>query len=123
ARKRQMGRRYSELLQDIPGLQLPLAETDYAENIYWVYGIVLKDEIPFDAAEVIERLKAHQIGTRPFFWCMHEQPVFLKMGLFEGVSCPAAENLARRGFYLPSGLALTEEQIVTVANTLRKIIQ
>jgi perosamine synthetase len=121
ARKRQMGRRYSELLQDIPGLQLPLAETDYAENIYWVYGIVLKDEIPFDAAEVIERLKAHQIGTRPFFWCMHEQPVFHKMGLLQGISCPVAENLARRGFYLPSGLALTPEHIERVAESMHKI--
>jgi perosamine synthetase len=121
ARKRQMGRRYSELLQDIPGLQLPLAETDYAENIYWVYGIVLKDEIPFDAAEVIERLKAHQIGTRPFFWCMHEQPVFQKMGLLQGISCPVAENLARRGFYLPSGLALTPEHIERVAESMHKI--
>jgi perosamine synthetase len=121
ARKRQMGRRYSELLQDIPGLQLPLAETDYAENIYWVYGIVLKDEIPFDAAEVIERLKAHQIGTRHFFWCMHEQPVFHKMGLLQGISCPVAENLARRGFYLPSGLALTPEHIERVAESMHKI--
>ncbi|MFM6813005.1 MAG: DegT/DnrJ/EryC1/StrS family aminotransferase, partial [Dolichospermum sp.] len=101
----------------------PLAKSDYADNIYWVYGIVLQEEITFDAEVMMKKLAEHKIGTRPFFWCMHEQPVFLKMGLFEGVSCPAAENLARRGFYLPSGLALTEEQIVTVANTLRKIIQ
>lgn len=123
ARKRQMGQLYTELLREITSIQLPLAETDYADNIYWVYGIVLKDEIPIDAGEMMKRLAEHKIGTRPFFWCMHEQPVFRKMGLFEGVSCPVAEKLARRGFYVPSGLALTEEQIVTVANTLRKIIQ
>jgi len=64
------------------GLQLPIPKMDYAENIYWVYGMVLKDEVPFDAEEVMQRLRQHQIGTRPFFWPMHEQPVFQKMGLF-----------------------------------------
>ena len=120
-RKRKMGRRYRELLQNIPCLELPLPQTDYAENIYWVYGIVLKDEVNFDATEAMKRLKEHQIGTRPFFWCMHEQPVFHKMGLLQNVSCPVAERLARRGFYLPSGLALTDEQIERVAQAVQQV--
>jgi perosamine synthetase len=122
ARKRHMGRRYTELLADIPGLELPLERTDYAENIYWVYGIVLKDEVPFDAAEAMQRLSRHKIGTRPFFWPMHEQPVFHKMGLFKGESHPVAERMARRGFYIPSGLALTDEQIERVADVLREVM-
>jgi perosamine synthetase len=123
ARKRAMGRRYTELLADIPGIELPLAKTDYAENIYWVYGIVLRAEVPFDAKVVMQKLAAAQIGTRPFFWCMHEQPIFAKMGLFAGVSCPVAERLARRGFYLPSGMTLTESQIDRVSSSLREILK
>ncbi|WP_035985356.1 DegT/DnrJ/EryC1/StrS family aminotransferase [Leptolyngbya sp. KIOST-1] len=111
ARKRAIGRRYTEGLGNVPGLQLPLPATDYAENVYWVYGLVLDDGVPFDAAEAMQRLKAKGIGTRPFFWPMHEQPVFHKMGLFEGEKHPVAERIARRGFYLPSGLALTDGQI------------
>ena len=122
-RKRKMGELYNNLLADIASIQLPLPQTDYANNIYWVYGIVLKDLLPFDAEAVMKNLASHQIGTRPFFWCMHEQPVFQKMGLFEGVSCPVAENLARRGFYIPSGLALTEQQIEKVANVLHEVLQ
>jgi perosamine synthetase len=122
-RKREMGRRYTELLADIPHIELPLAQTDYAQNIYWVYGIVLKPEIPFDAVVVMKRLAEYQIGTRPFFWCMHEQPVLRKMGLFEGESCPVAERLARRGFYVPSGLALTEEKIDRVATVLKEVLK
>ena len=123
ARKRAMGLRYTELLADIPGIELPLAQTDYAENIYWVYGIVLRAEVPFDAKVVMQKLAAAQIGTRPFFWCMHEQPIFAKMGLFAGASCPVAERLARRGFYLPSGIALTESQIDRVSSSLREILK
>jgi perosamine synthetase len=121
ARKRAMGLRYTQLLADLPHIELPLATTDYAQNIYWVYGIVLKDEVPFDANAARSKLAAANIGSRPFFWGMHEQPVFQKMGLFEGVSCPVATRLARRGFYIPSGLALTEAQIDRVSTVLKEI--
>src|SRR6185295_3669321 len=75
-RKREMGRRYTELLKDVQGLELPLACTSYADNTYWVYGVVLKDEVPLDAEEAMKRLAAKGVGNRPFFWPMHEQPVF-----------------------------------------------
>jgi perosamine synthetase len=122
ARKRHMGERYTQLLKDIPGLELPLPLTDYAKNIYWVYGVVLKDEVPFDAQEAMRRLKEKNVGTRPFFWPMHHQPVFKRLGYFSEVSCPVAEHIARRGFYIPSGMALTEEQIVSVADAMRKVM-
>jgi perosamine synthetase len=122
-RKRRMGKIYTELLADLPNLQLPISETDYARSIYWVYGIVLGDAIPFDAKEVMRRLGQYKIGTRPFFFPMHEQPVFRRMGLFENVSCPVAERIARRGFYIPSGLALTEQQMEQVVYHLRTILK
>ena len=123
ARKRRMGHRYAELLADIPGLQLPLPQTEYADNIYWVYGLVLQDELPFDAKEAMRRLRERKIGSRPFFWPMHEQPVFRKMGLFESISCPVAERLARRGFYIPGGMALTAEQQEQVGEAIKEILQ
>ena len=122
-RKRRMGQRYTELLSGIPVIELPLARTEYAENIYWVYGLVLKDEVPLDAEEAMRRLQAEGVGTRPFFWPMHEQPVFQKMGLFTGDSHPVSERLARRGFYIPSGLALTESQMDQVAEALYKVLR
>ena len=83
----------------------------------------MKDEIPFDAAEAMKRLAERNIGTRPFFWPMHEQPVFQKMGLFKGESYPVAERLARRGFYIPSGLALTDDQMERVAKVLQEVLR
>ena len=121
ARKRAMGRRYTELLAGTPGLELPLVETDYSQNIYWVYGIVLGDDMP-SPHEVMAALGEQKIGTRPFFWPMHEQPVFLKMGLFDAVHCPVAERLARRGFYVPSGLALKDDEIDEVARVLKEVV-
>jgi perosamine synthetase len=122
ARKRRMGRRYTELLRDVPGLQLPLDRTDYAASVYWVYGLVLGDEVPFDAEEAMRRLAARGIGTRPFFFPMHAQPVFQRMGLFAGERYPVADRLAARGFYIPSGLALEEQDIERVASAVREVV-
>lgn len=121
-RKRRMGALYTELLRDIPRLQLPLERTVYAQNIYWVYGIVLGDEVSMDASEMMRMLADRGVGSRPFFWPMHEQPALLKRGLFRGQRFPVAERIARRGFYLPSGLALTELQITEVATVVRELL-
>jgi perosamine synthetase len=121
-RKRRMGSRYSELLADLPGVQLPLAKTAYAENIYWVYGLLLDDELGLTAEEVMSRLAGKGIGTRPFFWPMHMQPVLQNMGLFEGEHYPVAERLYRQGFYIPSGMALTAEEIDRAAAIVREVL-
>jgi perosamine synthetase len=123
ARKRRMGKRYTERLMRVEGLEMMPARTAYADNIYWVYGMVLKDSVPFDAAEAMLRLGQKGIGTRPFFWPMHEQPVFRRTGLFSGERYPVAERLARRGFYVPSGMALTEAQMEEVAEAVKKLMR
>jgi perosamine synthetase len=122
-RKRNMGRRYTELLTGLPNVRLPKAKTDYAENIYWVYGLLLEDKLNMDAEEVMRRLSEKGIGTRPFFCPMHMQPVLKGMGFFAGESYPVAERLYRKGFYIPSGMALTAEQMEKVAKALREVLQ
>lgn len=123
ARKRAMGKYYTEQLRDIDGLILPIEKTAYADNIFWVYGIVLDRQIQADNKTVQKLLAEEGIGSRTFFWCMHEQPVYQGQGLFVDETYPNAEYLARKGFYIPSGLALTEEQMEQVVNKLIKIIK
>lgn len=122
ARKRAMGKYYTEQLSDTDGLILPIEKTDYADNIYWVYGIVLDRQIEADNKVVQKLLLEEGIGSRTFFWCMHEQPVYQKQGLFQGETYPDAEYLARKGFYIPSGLALTQEQMERVVAAVRKVM-
>lgn len=120
-RKRNMGRRYTELLSGLKGVQLPLASTDYAKNIYWVYGMVIDASHGMDAREVMRRLAEKGVGTRPFFFPIHQQPVLQRLGLFAGESHPVSERLYRQGFYLPSGLALTDNEIQRVAEAVLSI--
>jgi perosamine synthetase len=122
-KKRQIGARYQERLQGHPLLQLPPKRTPFAENLYWVFGVVLDDRVPFDAREAIARLRARGVDARHFFWPMHEQPVFRKLGLFESTRCPIAERIARRGLFLPSGVGTTIEEVDKSANALMDILK
>lgn len=121
-RKRAIGSLYQQLLGNSDRILLPQTRVEGAENIYWVFGMVLSDRVPFDAQEMMKRLTAKGIGTRPFFWPIYEQPVLRNMGYFSEVTCPAAENIARRGFYVPSGLALTDAQIEEVAQAVQECL-
>ena len=123
-KKRWIGKRYNELLKNNSNIQLPLSQISYAKNIYWVYGLVLADNVPFDAVEMMDRLKQQKIGCRPFFWPLHQQPVLIRMGLFNKYdNYPISERLAQRGLYIPSGLALTNQQIVSVADAINTILK
>jgi perosamine synthetase len=95
--------------------------TAYAENGHWVFGVVLDDDVPFDALEAMRRLGALGIGTRPFFYPLHRQPFF--EGRYDGLSLPVAERLGERGLYLPSGLALGDAQIDRSAAALRRVLE
>ena len=121
-RKRAMGKHYTQALSSLASVQLPLPATNYAENIYWVYGMVLNDNVPFDAMEAMKRLARLGVGTRPFFYPMHWQPVLKEMGLFAGEHYPVAERLGERGFYIPSGMALTVEQMDEVIARVREVL-
>lgn len=122
ARKRAIAARYRELLADLAGVELPV-EQPWATSVYWVYGLVLGEETGKTALQFAERLRELGVETRPFFLGMHEQPVFQRMGLFRGEAYPVAERLARQGLYLPSGLTITEAQIVQVAAAVRESLR
>jgi len=121
-KKRYIGNTYNELLKDIGAVNLPVTKTDYCENIYWVYAITLKDDYTKTAKEVMAELSSYNIGTRPFFYPMHKQPVFNRMGLFLDDDLPNSEKLYEKGFYIPSGLALTNEEMLEVSIALHKVL-
>lgn len=118
--KRWLGHEYTRRLSEIKSLQLPIEER-WARSVYWMYGAVLCEEVDMDASEFGRRLRDHGVETRPFFLGMHEQPALHLRGLFRGERYPVAERLARRGLYLPSGSALTEDQLDHVCEAVDKV--
>ena len=120
-KKRRIGARYNELLANCHHVQLP-TEKEWARNVYWMYGIVLRNNSDLTADYLAKALALRAVQTRPFFLGMHEQPVFQRRGLFVGEHYPVADALARLGLYLPSGLAITDEQMQTVAKSVEECL-
>jgi perosamine synthetase len=120
-RKRWMAATYAERLCDLNQLRLPIEQSGY-KNVYWMYGVVLDDQVSFDAVELAKRLQQRGVQTRPLFLGMHEQPVFHARGLHLNERYPVTERLARRGLYLPSGLTLTIEQIDAVSEAVHEVL-
>jgi perosamine synthetase len=121
-KKRNIGKIYNKELSQIKIFQTPLDKKKYADNIYWVYGLVLKKNSPISLNTLMKKLKKNGIETRNFFWPLHQQPVLKKMGFFKKSKLPVSEYLSRNGFYLPTGLSITSKQQKYVINKLKKII-
>ncbi|HVE75213.1 MAG TPA: DegT/DnrJ/EryC1/StrS family aminotransferase [Actinomycetota bacterium] len=119
-RKRECGREYSERLSGVPGIQIQV-EKDWARSVWWMYGIVVEEETGLTAVKLADLLAGKGVETRPFFLGMHEQPFWSDRGLPAG-SFPVAERLARQGLYLPSGTALTDEQLTQVAGAVAEVM-
>ena len=120
-KKKNIGRLYNKYLGGTPNIKLPIVNTEFSENIYWVFGIVIDDN--FSTADIVMKsLLKKGIGTRPFFYPIHKQPVFLKKGLFKDLNKKYnAEKLYKQGFYIPSGINLTEENIIKVSKEIKLI--
>ena len=122
ARKRWIGQEYTRRLDKVSVLQLP-SEQPWARSIYWMYGVVISEETGMDAVTFAKKLQERGVQTRPFFLGVHEQPVIKSRESPQNESYPVAERLARQGLYLPSGMALTEEQLEQVVLSVREIFE
>jgi perosamine synthetase len=87
-----------------------------------MYGVVLKANTGLDAKIVMERLLDYGFQTRPFFYPMHKQPAFEKFNWFRNETLPVSEEICKYGFYLPSGLTVTKEQIESVTKKVSNIL-
>ena len=122
-RKRQIGKRYIFILKNCNKIYIQPYKLSYAKNIFWVFGILLKKNANISRDQVIKKLLKHNIQTRNFFYPMHKQKIFKKMKLFtKRQKFPNSDCLSKKGFYLPSGLGITNVEIDFVAKTLLKIL-
>ena len=109
-----------EAKKDVEGIRLPI-ENKWAKNVYWMYSILIEDELGTSRDELMNKLEKKGIETRTFFIPMHEQPVFQDMGLFKEERYPVAEEQARTGMYLPSSSGLKEEVIRYICEAIKDI--
>jgi perosamine synthetase len=120
AEKRRVADAYTALLAGIPGIRTPVEEP-WARNVYWMYGIVVEDDFGLTRDELATQLLERGIETRTFFCPMNLQPFLRDQPGFRDIPCPVAEDLWRRGLYLPSSPSLTNDEVAHVAAQLSEV--
>lgn len=113
--KRENAYYYTSLLKEIPGIVTP-PEKEWVKNVFWMYGILVMDEFGMSRDELRQKLAKSGIETRTFFIPMHLQPIYYKQ--FKGQRYPNAEELCKRGFYLPSSARLTKKDIEFIVGVI-----
>lgn len=116
-RKREIAKYYHENLQ-IEGIRHP-AEKKYAFNTYWLYSVILNDNLGIYRDELIMKLAKLGIETRPFFIPMNKLPIY-RSYFKSNENYPVAENLSRNGINLPSSSKLKNEELEYICNSIKK---
>ena len=120
-RKKQIGKLYYSLLKNNNFIQIQKPSNEYSENIYWVFGIIIKPHKKFSRDFVAKELLKKNIQTRNFFFPMNRQKIFKKLKIFNNSKFPNSDFLSKYGLYLPSGLSLTNNEIEYVCKNVNSI--
>lgn len=113
AKKQAIARFYDEAFRDLPNTT-PFPSPDYAESACWFSGFSLKSG---DSTSLRLALREQGIDARPFWKPIHFQAPF--------ANCPrgslhVCEDVWQRIVTLPCSTGITDEELATVAQAVRR---
>ena len=115
-KRAEVGKRYCELLSDVPGVVAPFVESGNT-SVWAQYTIRVKNR-----DEIGAKLKEMGIPTAVYYpKCLHEQPVFSSLGYKWG-DFPEAEKASREVLSLPMSPFLTEGDQNRVVAALKEVM-
>ncbi|MCL3817587.1 DegT/DnrJ/EryC1/StrS family aminotransferase [Aeromicrobium wangtongii] len=115
ARRRQHRAMYAELFAPVDGVEIFQRAGDEQDNCWLTAILVDADTTGWSSGDLLTHLATHDIESRPLWKPMHLQPVFAG---HPQVTSGAAEHLFHTGLSLPSGSALTTEELGRVTGAI-----
>ncbi len=116
SRKREIFETYRRLLGDLPGIDF-MPEAPWGISNRWLTVITINpDEFGATREDVRLALEAENIESRPVWKPMHLQPIYRDC---EVVGGSVAEDIFEKGLCLPSGTAMSDEDIERVVRIIR----
>jgi dTDP-4-amino-4,6-dideoxygalactose transaminase len=120
ARKREIFSIYSSVLSDLPGVAM-MPEAGWGRCNRWLTVFSLDPaKSSCSPLKIMQKLESENIESRPVWKPMHLQPVF-KQNRFVGSG--VSEQLFDTGLCLPSGTAMSDDDVRMVANLVADCIK
>ena len=120
AKKREIYERYKKGFEGLPVTMNPYLEN--SDPNFWLSCILLDKSVKISPIEIMEKLNAENIETRPLWKPMHMQEVFKNNDFITANVQAVNEDLFNRGLCLPSDIKMTAEQQEKVIAIIKKII-
>ena len=117
ARRREIHALYAKLLAETPGITVKEAPSaDFYSN-FWLTCVCVDEKISGTSADALRlKLADANIESRLLWKPMHMQPVYAENAFYgNGVS----EKIFSQGLCLPSGSALTDDDIARVVEIIK----
>jgi perosamine synthetase len=115
--KRRISEWYKELIGNHPKLTMQF-ESPNTRSIHWMNSITLDESLPISRDEVMEKLKADGIDTRPVFPAISQYPFWDK----KQEAGEIATRVGAQSINLPSGVKLSKKSVERVCETITSII-
>lgn len=118
-RRRAIHKLYSTLLSDLNGISVMNNPSQEWNSNFWLTCILANPSVtPVTIEQIRFALDAANIESRLLWKPMHLQPIFSDAPYYGNGTC---EHLFNTGLCLPSGPTLTDEDIMYVANIIKKV--
>ncbi|HXG84626.1 MAG TPA: DegT/DnrJ/EryC1/StrS family aminotransferase [Pyrinomonadaceae bacterium] len=116
--RRRIAALYDKHLRGIIGLARQ-TEQAWARHVYWMFNIVLEQDVWMRRDEMMNRLLEQGIETRPVFYPLHTLPPYI--ACVSNERFPVAEGLAQNGISLPTWSGLKESDIEYICDAIRAL--
>lgn len=121
-RRREIFDIYNKELGNVDGIEFQ-HELPNSKSNRWLTALTINEgKIGISAEEIIRRLNMDNIEARAVWKPMHLQPLYIDYEYVCG-DTDNAKRLFEEGVCLPSGSNMTDEEVLTVVNELKKLIK
>jgi len=122
ARRREIARQYSAVLDATPGVVPPVVRTEV--NPAWhLYPVRLDlEKLTADRAEIFHALRAENIGVNVHYIPVHRHPFYRDRFGYKGGEYPVAEKAYEQLISLPMFHGMSDQDVEDVIRALLKVL-
>lgn len=120
-RRKEIVERYNRSFGEIPEIlvQQEISESDTARHLYIVQ--IDTERLTANRMQIFEALKAENVCCNVHYIPIYYFPYYKKLGYKKGI-CPNAEKLYERMLSIPLYYGMTDDDVQSVIEALRKVI-